>query len=108
MRYGQPAAHMIEVQSIAHRVLIIPGLDGTTGLWRSVASTVLPGLRPLWFDHSMDRAADGLSGLARRALAVLDADGEAMRLRTSAVSPSEVPSRSRWPGNIRIGFEAWC
>jgi pimeloyl-ACP methyl ester carboxylesterase len=58
------------------RVLIIPGLDGNTGLWRSVAATAMPGLRPLWFDHSMDPAADGLAGLARRALAVLDADSE--------------------------------
>lgn len=61
-------------QSSVPRVLIIPGLDGNTGLWRGVATTVLPGLRPLWFDHSMDRAPDGLAGLARRALAVLDAD----------------------------------
>lgn len=62
------------VQSGVPRVLIIPGLDGNTALWRGVATTVLPGLRPLWFDHSMDRATDGLEGLARRALAVLDAD----------------------------------
>ena len=78
MRYGRLAAHMSEtdsaVQSAAPRVLVIPGLDGSTELWRSVATTVLPGLRPLWFDHSMDRATDGLGGLARRALAVLDAD----------------------------------
>jgi 3-oxoadipate enol-lactonase len=56
------------------RVLIIPGLDGSTGLWQSVASTVLPGLRPLMFDHSMDRATDGFDGLARNALTVLDSD----------------------------------
>ena len=61
------AAHMSETGQ--PRVLIIPGLDGNTGLWRGVATTVLPGLRPLWFDHSMDRATDGLEGLARRALA---------------------------------------
>src|SRR5579864_9773632 len=54
------------------RVLVIPGLDGTTELWQSVASTVLAGLRPVWFDHSHDRADDGLDGLARRAIATLD------------------------------------
>ncbi|HEY1296945.1 MAG TPA: alpha/beta fold hydrolase [Chloroflexota bacterium] len=62
------------IQSGAPRVLIVPGLDGNVGLWRGVAATVLPGLRPLCFDHSMDRAVDGIAGLARRALAVLDAD----------------------------------
>jgi pimeloyl-ACP methyl ester carboxylesterase len=30
----------------------------------------------MWFEHSMDGAADGLTGLARRALSVLDADAE--------------------------------
>lgn len=67
---------MIETYPGVPRVLIIPGLDGSTGLWRSVATTVLPGLRPLWFDHSQDRAADGFDGLAQRALEVLDADND--------------------------------
>ncbi len=58
------------------RVLVIPGLDGHTGLWRSVASSVLPGLRPVWFDHSNDRAEGGLDGLAERALHSLDSDAE--------------------------------
>jgi len=73
MRYAR------SVDAVVPRVLVIPGLDGNPGLWRSVAEIALPGLRPLWFDHSMDRAADGLLGLARRALKVLetDADGTA-------------------------------
>jgi pimeloyl-ACP methyl ester carboxylesterase len=58
------------------RVLVIPGLDGTTELWRSVSGVVLPGLRPVWFDHSLDRAHGGLEGLADRALSILDADAD--------------------------------
>ncbi|HEX8967342.1 MAG TPA: alpha/beta fold hydrolase [Chloroflexota bacterium] len=58
------------------RVLVIPGLDGHPGLWRRVGSTALQGLRPVWFDHSGDRASGGFEGLAERALAAMDADLE--------------------------------
>src|SRR5688572_1296048 len=56
------------------RVLVIPGLDGHVNLWQEVASSVLAGRRPVWFDHSKDQALGGLEGLAERALQVLDAD----------------------------------
>ena len=56
------------------RVLVIPGLDGHTQLWRQFGAQAFPGLRPVWFDHSADRADGGFDGLARRARAVLDDD----------------------------------
>jgi pimeloyl-ACP methyl ester carboxylesterase len=55
-------------------VLVIPGLDGHTGLWEGLAPHLFPGLRPVWFDHARDRAAGGLDGLASRAIQALDAD----------------------------------
>ncbi len=58
------------------RVLIIPGLDGSTGLWRAAAARVFGSLRPIIFDHSRDRAVGGLEGLAERALRQLDADDD--------------------------------
>jgi pimeloyl-ACP methyl ester carboxylesterase len=58
------------------RVLVIPGLDGNTALWRRAAPTVFPDLRPVWFDHARDRAEGGFEGLAERALRVLDLDAE--------------------------------
>jgi pimeloyl-ACP methyl ester carboxylesterase len=116
------------VQSGAQRVLIIPGLDGNTGLWRGVATSALPGLRPVWFDHSVDRAADGLAGLARRALALLDADrdadkpayicGESFGGPIALTLARQYPDRvrglvlistfGRYPGrvNIRMGLAA--
>jgi pimeloyl-ACP methyl ester carboxylesterase len=57
-------------------VLIIPGLDGSAGLWRAAAARVFGSLRPIIFDHSQDRAAGGLEGLADRALRLLDADDD--------------------------------
>jgi pimeloyl-ACP methyl ester carboxylesterase len=74
-----PFADMSHVASPSRptpRVLVIPGLDGQTGLWRRAAPRVLPGLRPIWFDHSADRAEGGFEGLAQRALHALDADPE--------------------------------
>ena len=59
------------------RVLIIPGLDGSTGLWRAAAARVFGSLRPVIFDHSRDRATDGLEGLADRALQLLEAEDDA-------------------------------
>ena len=58
------------------RVLVIPGLDGHTQLWRQFAAPIFPGLRPVWFDHAADRADGGLAGLASRARAALDDDVE--------------------------------
>ena len=57
-------------------MLIIPGLDGSTGLWRTAAARVFGSLRPIIFDHSLDRAVGGLEGLAERALRLLDADDD--------------------------------
>jgi pimeloyl-ACP methyl ester carboxylesterase len=58
------------------RLLVIPGLDGDTGLLRSAAPSLFRAFRPVWFDHRLDDLAGGLDGLAERALAVLDADEE--------------------------------
>ena len=60
----------------APRVLAVPGLDGDPRLLLSAAPRLFRGTRTLLFDHSRDRAQDGLDGLAERALAVLDADAE--------------------------------
>ena len=87
------------------RVLVIPGLDGHTALWRSVASTTLPGLRPVWFDHSADRAEGGLDGLADRALAALDADSDsdapAYVLGESFGGPIALTLARRYPSRVQ-------
>lgn len=54
-------------------VLVIPGLDGHAGLLEAVAPALLPGLRPVFYDHRLDRAEGGAEGMAERALRVLDA-----------------------------------
>ena len=59
------------------RMLAVPGLDGDPRLLMAAAPQLFPGMRVLLFDHSRDRAEDGLEGLAARALALLDADVEA-------------------------------
>ena len=55
-------------------MLVIPGLDGDTGMLRTVAPRLFGGMRVLAFDHRFDTMEDGVEGLAERALAVLDAD----------------------------------
>lgn len=59
------------------RVLVIPGLDGDPALVRAAGPALFRGMRVLPFDHRMDPMAGGVEGLAKRALAVLDADPEA-------------------------------
>jgi pimeloyl-ACP methyl ester carboxylesterase len=56
------------------RVLVIPGLNGDPGLVRAAAPRLFRGMRCVPFDHHLDPMADGVEGLAERALAVLDAD----------------------------------
>jgi pimeloyl-ACP methyl ester carboxylesterase len=58
------------------RLLVVPGLDGDPRLLLSVAPRLFRGTRALLFDHSRDRAEDGLEGLAERVIALLDADME--------------------------------
>jgi pimeloyl-ACP methyl ester carboxylesterase len=58
-------------------VLVIPGLDGDPELVHAAAPWLFRGMRALPFDHRQDPMADGVEGLAERALAVLDADSEA-------------------------------
>jgi pimeloyl-ACP methyl ester carboxylesterase len=86
------------------RVLVIPGLDGQTGLWRSVATNVLPGLQPVWFDHSLDRAEGGLDGLAERALHALDSDAgdaPAYICGESFGGPIALTLARRYPSRVR-------
>jgi len=59
------------------RVLVIPGLDGDTGVVRAAAPRLFRGMRLVPFDHRLDTLAGGVEGLAERALAVLDADSDA-------------------------------
>ena len=91
--------------SAESRVLIIPGLDGHTALWRSVAHTVLPGLRPVWFDHADDRAEGGFDGLAERALARLDAEHVSAEpvyvLGESFGGPVALTLARRYPERVR-------
>jgi pimeloyl-ACP methyl ester carboxylesterase len=56
------------------RVLIVPGLNGHPGFLLRTAPRLFPDWGALGVDHSRDVATDGVDGLARRALAVLDAD----------------------------------
>jgi pimeloyl-ACP methyl ester carboxylesterase len=65
----QPAAN--------DRVLVIPGLDGDASMVRAVAPRLFAGMRVLAFDHRFDKMDGGVEGLAERALAVLDSDGDA-------------------------------
>jgi pimeloyl-ACP methyl ester carboxylesterase len=58
----------------AGRVLVVPGLDGHPRMLMAAAPRLFRGLRALPFDHGQDPAADGVEGLAARALGVLDAD----------------------------------
>src|SRR5215211_304267 len=58
------------------RVLIVPGLNGHPGFLLRTAPRLFPEWGALGVDHSRDVATDGVDGLARRALAVLDADLE--------------------------------
>ena len=87
------------------QVLVIPGLDGQTGLWRSVASKVLPGLHPVWFDHADDRAEGGFEGLAERALARLDAASGSTEpvyvLGESFGGPVALTLARRYPDRVR-------
>ena len=54
-------------------VLVIPGINGAAEPLLAAAPSLLPGLRVVPFDHCRDHAADGIEGLAARALAALDA-----------------------------------
>jgi 3-oxoadipate enol-lactonase len=60
----------------APSVLIVPGLNGHPGFLLGLAPRLFPGWRAFGFDHHLDRAEDGIDGLAERAAAVLDADGQ--------------------------------
>jgi pimeloyl-ACP methyl ester carboxylesterase len=63
--------------AVSGRVLVIPGLDGDASMLRAVAPRLFGGMRVLTFDHRFDTMADGVEGLAERALAVLDSDPDA-------------------------------
>src|SRR3981081_3083810 len=54
------------------RVLVIPGLNGHPGLLMRSAPTLFPEWSPVAFNHHLDLAADGVEGLAERALDVLN------------------------------------
>jgi pimeloyl-ACP methyl ester carboxylesterase len=56
----------------AHRVLIIPGLNGDPGMLLRAAPTLFPRWQPVAFNHHHDLAHGGVDGLARRALERLD------------------------------------
>lgn len=100
-----PVPTSASTEKVAPRVLVIPGLDGHTGLWRSVATNVLPGLRPVWFDHSGDRAEGGLEGLAERALHALDGDAggdtPAYICGESFGGPIALTLARRYPARVR-------
>jgi pimeloyl-ACP methyl ester carboxylesterase len=113
------------------RVLVVPGLDGDPRLLMAAAPRLFPGLRALPFNHLRDPAADGIAGLADRALRVLDADpsgaapayvagesfGGAIALTLAHRHPGRVrglillstfgwyPAISAYPG--RLGLVAW-
>ncbi len=55
-------------------MLVIPGLDGDPCLMRAAAPQLFPGMHVLPFEHRMDSMADGVDGMADRALATLDDD----------------------------------
>ena len=59
------------------RVLVVPGLNGHPGFLLRATPTLFPTWRALGFDHRLDLAADGVPGLAERALRVLDDDDDA-------------------------------
>ena len=54
-------------------MLVIPGINGAAEPILAAAPRLFPGLRVVTFDHRLDHAADGIEGLADRALAALDA-----------------------------------
>ena len=54
------------------RVLVIPGLNGHPGLLMRAAPSLFRGWETVAFNHHTDIAADGVEGLAARALAVVD------------------------------------
>jgi pimeloyl-ACP methyl ester carboxylesterase len=54
------------------RVLVIPDLNGHPGLLMRSAPTLFPEWSPVAFNHHLDLAADGVEGLAERALDVLN------------------------------------
>jgi pimeloyl-ACP methyl ester carboxylesterase len=56
----------------ADRVLIIPGLNGHPGMLMRAAPVLFPNWPALAFNHHLDLAEDGVEGLARRAVALLD------------------------------------
>jgi pimeloyl-ACP methyl ester carboxylesterase len=58
------------------RVLVIPGLDGSSLLVQTAAARLFAGMRPLIVDHHLDPMDGGLDGLADRAMALLDADSD--------------------------------
>src|SRR3981081_2255078 len=53
------------------RVLVIPGLNGHPGLLMRSAPTLFPEWSAVAFNHHLDLAADGVTGLAERALDVV-------------------------------------
>jgi pimeloyl-ACP methyl ester carboxylesterase len=57
---------------VSETVLIIPGLNGHPGMIMRSAPTLFPEWRAVAYNHHRDIAADGVHGLARRALAQLD------------------------------------
>lgn len=61
--------------ALERRVLIIPGLNGHPGLLMHWAPVLFPGWEVMAFDHHVDLAADGVEGLAARALAEMPPGG---------------------------------
>src|SRR5205814_1395839 len=58
----------------APRVVIIPGLNGHPWLLMRYAPLLFPGWQAVAFNHHLDLAQDGVSGLASRALELIDPD----------------------------------
>jgi pimeloyl-ACP methyl ester carboxylesterase len=113
------------------RVLLLPGLGGSSALVSPVAARLFPGMRLVPFEHGHDVATGGVEGLAERALALLDADedadapayvcGESFGGTVALTLARRYPERVRglillsafgwYPGaasrGSRVGFAAW-
>jgi aminoacrylate hydrolase len=85
------------------RVLIVPGLNGHPEFLLRTAPRLFPGWQAVGFDHRFDLAEDGVEGLARRALAVLEASGEAPAIvcGESFGGTVALTLARRWPERVR-------